>query len=38
MLESRRHSFNAVTIGSTEPAEEQDFFDSLIVKASRRLL
>jgi hypothetical protein len=35
MLEGRRY-FSAVTIGSTGPAEEQDLFDSLIVKASIR--
>jgi hypothetical protein len=35
MLEGR-NAFAAVTIGSTGPAEEQDFFDSLIVKAARR--
>jgi hypothetical protein len=34
MLEARRY-FCAVTIGSARPAEEQDLFDSLIVKASR---
>jgi hypothetical protein len=33
MLE-RRERFNAVTIGSAGPAEEQDLFDSLIAKAS----
>jgi hypothetical protein len=32
MLEGRRF-FSAVTIGSAGPAEEQDFFDSLIAKA-----
>jgi hypothetical protein len=35
MLEGRTY-FGAVTIGSTGPAEEQDLFDSLIVKASIR--
>jgi hypothetical protein len=34
MLNERSH-FGAVTIGSTGPAEEQDIFDVLIVKASR---
>jgi hypothetical protein len=33
MLEGRRF-FSAVTIGSAGQAEEQDLFDSLIVKAS----
>jgi hypothetical protein len=32
MLE-RQHGFDAVTIGSTGPAEEQNLFDSLIAKA-----
>jgi hypothetical protein len=35
MLEGR-HSFCAVTVGFAGPAEEQDLFDSLIDKASRR--
>jgi hypothetical protein len=35
MLEGR-HSFCAVTIGSAGPAEEQDLFDSLILKASKK--
>jgi hypothetical protein len=35
MLEGRTY-FGAVTIGSAAPAEEQDLFDSLIVKASIR--
>jgi hypothetical protein len=35
MLEGRE-SFRAVTIGSAGPAKEQDLFDSLINKASRR--
>jgi hypothetical protein len=35
MLEGR-HSFAAVTIGSTGPAEEPNLFDSLIDKVSRR--
>jgi hypothetical protein len=35
MLEGRRY-FGAVAIGSAGPTEEQDLFDSLIVKASRR--
>jgi hypothetical protein len=37
MLETR-NSLGAVTIGSAGPAEEQDLFDSLIDKASRRQL
>jgi hypothetical protein len=32
MLEAR-YFFNALTIGSTGPAEEQDLFDTLIAKA-----
>jgi N-acetylneuraminic acid mutarotase len=35
MLESRRH-VSAVTIGSEGPTEEQDLFDALIAKASKR--
>jgi N-acetylneuraminic acid mutarotase len=35
MLEARRY-FCAVTIGSVGPVEEQDLFDSLIAKSSRR--
>jgi hypothetical protein len=35
MLEGRAN-FGAVTTRSAGPAEEQDLFDSLIVKASRR--
>jgi hypothetical protein len=35
MLEGR-HSFGAVTIGTAGPAEEQNLFDSLIDKVSRR--
>jgi hypothetical protein len=31
-----RCNFGAVTIGSDGPAEEQDLFDSLIIKASGR--
>jgi hypothetical protein len=34
MLEGRYY-FHAVTIGSADPAEEQDLFDSLIAKAAR---
>jgi hypothetical protein len=34
MLEGRQ-LFDAVTIGSAGPAEDQDLFDSLIAKASR---
>jgi hypothetical protein len=34
MLEGRRY-FNAVTIGSAGPTEEQDLFDALIAKASK---
>jgi hypothetical protein len=37
MLEGR-HTFGAVTIGPTDPAEEQDLFDSLIAKAIRERL
>jgi hypothetical protein len=37
MLEGRSH-FEAVTIGSVGPAEEEDLFDSLIVKASEQRL
>jgi hypothetical protein len=37
MLLGRSH-FGAVTIGSAGAAEEQDLFDSLIVKAARREL
>jgi hypothetical protein len=33
-----RNSFSTVTIGSAGPAKEQDLFDSLIDKASRRQL
>jgi hypothetical protein len=36
MLEGRM-MFGAVTIGSADPAEEQDLFDSLIAKALREL-
>jgi hypothetical protein len=32
MIEERRF-FGAVTVGSAEPTEEQDLFDSLIVEA-----
>jgi hypothetical protein len=35
MLEGRSF-FGAVTIGSTSPAEEQNLFESLLAKASRR--
>jgi hypothetical protein len=35
MLEGRRY-FCAITIGSAGPAEDQDLFNSLIVKASMR--
>jgi hypothetical protein len=35
MLQGRTF-FNAITIGSAGPAEEQDLFDSLIAKAARR--
>jgi hypothetical protein len=37
MLEGRLN-FGAVTIGSAEPAEEQDLFDSLIAKAARECM
>jgi hypothetical protein len=37
LLEGRRH-FCAVTTGSAGPAEEQDLFDALIVKAVRGVL
>jgi N-acetylneuraminic acid mutarotase len=37
MLESRLH-FGAVTIRDARPTDDEDLFDSLIAKASRRLL
>jgi hypothetical protein len=37
MLEGRRF-FGAVNTGSACPAEEQDLFDSLIAKATKRTL
>jgi N-acetylneuraminic acid mutarotase len=37
MLEGRRN-FGAVTIGSADPAEEQDLFDSLIAKAAEEAM
>jgi N-acetylneuraminic acid mutarotase len=38
MLEEGRLNFCVVTIGSAEPAEEQDLFDSLIAKAARECM
>jgi hypothetical protein len=33
--EHARWAFSAVTTGETGPAEEQDLFDALVVKAAR---